>query len=184
MKLTEKIVDVFGYKGLYKISNYGYIISIERKDNKKRPVSSKIIYGNPYKTGHKRVTLFKDGIRGKYLVHRFVAIHFLKNKNNYKVVMHLDDDATNNRVDNLAWGTHKDNSEDMVRKNRQAKGERNGMYGKRGLDCPASKLVIDTETGIFYYSIVEAAFAKGLNTKTLSCYLTGNRKNKTNLKFA
>ena len=34
------------------------------------------------------------------------------------VVMHLDDDPTNNRIDNLRWGTPADNARDMARKGR------------------------------------------------------------------
>ena len=34
------------------------------------------------------------------------------------VVMHLDDDPTNNCIDNLRWGTPTDNARDMARKGR------------------------------------------------------------------
>ena len=34
------------------------------------------------------------------------------------VVMHLDDDPTNNSTDNLRWGTSADNARDMARKGR------------------------------------------------------------------
>lgn len=44
-------------------------------------------------------------------------------------------------------------------------------------------LILDTATGIFYYSMVEATEAYSINTYTLHHYLTGYRKNKTNLKL-
>lgn len=42
------------------------------------------------------------------------------------VVRHLDGDRFNNRLSNLAWGTHAENSEDQVRHGTSARGERNG----------------------------------------------------------
>jgi hypothetical protein len=61
-------------------------------------------------------------------VHRLVAEAFIPNPNNLPSVLHLDDNPSNNNVDNLRWGTHKDNMNDRDSKNRQArlKGENNG----------------------------------------------------------
>lgn len=36
----------------------------------------------------------------------------------YALARHLDDDPTNNRVGNLAWGTHAENTEDAIRNGR------------------------------------------------------------------
>jgi len=61
-------------------------------------------------------------------VHRLVAEAFIPNPNNLPIVLHLDDNPSNNNVDNLRWGTHMDNINDRDSKNRQArlKGEDNG----------------------------------------------------------
>ena len=45
--------------------------------------------------------------------------------------------------------------------------------------CYKARLVINTETGIFYDCIIDAAEAHNLISSTLSNYLTGFRKNKT-----
>lgn len=37
------------------------------------------------------------------------------------VAMHMDDDSTNNAVDNLRWGTQSDNARDCARKSRAAR---------------------------------------------------------------
>ena len=48
--------------------------------------------------------------RGKtYWVHRLVAQAFLSNPKNLTDVNHIDEDPSNNRVDNLEWISHKDN---------------------------------------------------------------------------
>lgn len=44
-----------------------------------------------------------------------------------------------------------------------------------------SRLILDTQTGIYYYSIKEAAYAKNINAGTLSSYFIGKAKNKTSL---
>ena len=44
-----------------------------------------------------------------------------------------------------------------------------------------SKLVIDLENGIFYYSLKQASIAINVNYTTLKYYLSGKLKNKTSL---
>lgn len=52
-----------------------------------------------------------------------------------------------------------------------------------GLNNPRSKLILDTQTGIFYDCVAEAAKAFSMNRGTLKCYLNINSKlkNKTSL---
>jgi hypothetical protein len=53
-----------------------------------------------------------------------------------------------------------------------------------GENCPHSKLIVNTETGIFYFSCSEAARSAGVNKNTLHSYLRGKYKNKTSLIYA
>lgn len=53
-----------------------------------------------------------------YRVNRIIAITFLKNPNNLPCVGHRDNDRTNNRVDNLYWCTHKENTQQCIRDGR------------------------------------------------------------------
>lgn len=62
-------------------------------------------------------------------------------------------------------------------------GSKNGMFGRSGLKSPVSKIVIDTSTGVIFPSISSAALEFGLKMKTLHNQLTGQRKNKTSLRF-
>jgi hypothetical protein len=66
--------------------------------------------------GHEYVQLFdRKGKGHKLLVHRLVAETFIPNPEGHPIVRHLDDDPSNNEVTNLAWGTAKDNHDDMFR---------------------------------------------------------------------
>ena len=58
--------------------------------------------------GYYRVTLYGK-VKERLLVHRLVAEAYIPNPGNLPVVMHLDNDKTNNRVSNLKWGTQSDN---------------------------------------------------------------------------
>lgn len=66
------------------------------------------------KTGHLRVCLYvRPGQGKKYFVHRLVALAFLGESD--LDVLHWDDDPRNNRVENLRYGTDKENWADSAR---------------------------------------------------------------------
>lgn len=50
-------------------------------------------------------------------------------------------------------------------------------------NCHLSKLVLNTETGIYYNSSTEAAIAHCLNINTMHKYMAGKYKRKTSLKY-
>jgi hypothetical protein len=53
-------------------------------------------------------------------VHRLVCIAFKGEPPFPKAqVRHRDNDPSNNREDNLSWGTHRDNMDDRIRHNRE-----------------------------------------------------------------
>lgn len=68
-----------------------------------------------------------------------------------------------------------------------SKGNKGKVFGRKfkeaistrmkGGSNPQSKIVLDTETGIFYETITDAAFVYGVNAKTLSNMLNGWQKN-------
>lgn len=60
-------------------------------------------------------------------------------------------------------------------------GSTHPMFGKRGADVVNSKLVLDTQTGIFYECAREAAEAKNIGYSYAKSMLNGTLKNKTSL---
>ena len=90
---------VVGYEGLYEVSNWGRVKSLNYNHTGK----GKILKQNQIKNGYKSVMLYKDGNGKNYLVHRLVAEAFLPNPNDYKEVNHKDENPQNNIVSNLEW---------------------------------------------------------------------------------
>lgn len=108
----EQWKDIEGYEGLYQISSYGRVKSLERaiiKKNKggnyseyrlKEKILKPLVFD---KYNHVEVELHKDGIREHKQIHRLVAEAFIPNPNNYDVVHHIDHNTQNNTVENLVW---------------------------------------------------------------------------------
>jgi hypothetical protein len=60
----------------------------------------------------------ENGRQKKVDVHRIVAAAFLDNPYDLPIVLHKDDDPSNNHLSNLMWGTQFMNIQDMILKNR------------------------------------------------------------------
>ncbi len=103
--MKELWKDIQGYKGLYKVSNLGNIISLNyRRQN--------IIRNMKYvlsKKGYFRVSLYKNGSDKTFTVHRLVAQAFIDNTENKPEVNHKNSIKIDNYVDNLEWNTTKEN---------------------------------------------------------------------------
>ena len=96
--MIEKWLPVPDYEWKYWISN------LERLKNNKQ-IMKPMVATN----GYLIACLWKNNKQKKFVIHRLVANVFIDNPNNYKEVNHLDEDKTNNRVDNLEWCSHKYN---------------------------------------------------------------------------
>ena len=113
----EEWVYVKGSKNRYIISNKGNLVRV--KDFSVKMISDISI---DYKKGIKRHKLNTQGylyfnlqgcnkyIRKHYqLAHRLVAFHFIPNPKYKRFVNHIDNDKTNNNVNNLEWVTPQEN---------------------------------------------------------------------------
>lgn len=96
----------------YFVSRYGEVLSM-RKENK-----FTILKTWPNQYGHQMIRLQNSAGKKCFLVHRLVAEAFLPNLEALPVVMHKDDDPTNNDIMNLKWGTQRDNMQDCFDKER------------------------------------------------------------------
>ena len=121
--------DVPGYEGLYQISNFGNVKSLERIDNSNHFHEEKILKQKIFRNGYWYVNLSKDGKHHNYHVHRIVAKLFVKNSLNKPQVNHIDGDKTNNNVNNLEWVTMSENIRHGYKTGLiSTKGEKNGQH--------------------------------------------------------
>lgn len=100
---------VVGYEGLYEVSNDGRIRSLRPGKRNLRELQM-----HPNQSGHLRVSLSKHTAVRWLFVHRVVAAAFL-GPSELPLVRHLNDIKTDNRVENLAYGTPRDNGLDAMR---------------------------------------------------------------------
>ena len=96
--------DIEGYEGLYQVSNLGRIKSLHG-------LSEKIMKNSNGSGGYQKLSLTKNKIPKNFFVHRLVAQAFIPNPESKPEVNHIDEDKTNNRVDNLNWMTSKENND-------------------------------------------------------------------------
>lgn len=112
--VEERWLPVIGFEKLYEVSDFGRVRALERRHPGKRGGMyirrSKIIKTSILKrTGYVGVTLRDKKIEKHYLLHRLVAIHFIKNGFNKKEVNHISGNKTDNRYFNLEWVTSSEN---------------------------------------------------------------------------
>ena len=104
-----------GYEGIYEVSDLGRVRSLPRRDTKGRRVRGRVRTLTAGPSGHQKVNLHRGGVGHSEKVHRLVALAFLGAPSEGQEVRHLDGDPSNNKVDNLRWGTRSENIRDSVR---------------------------------------------------------------------
>lgn len=98
--------SVKGYEGIYEISNLGNLKSLGNSFSRKEKLIKKVSNSD----GYYKVLLHKKGFRKNFFVHRIVAVTFINNIKNNNEINHINGIKTDNRVENLEWCTHKENS--------------------------------------------------------------------------
>jgi ribosomal protein L37AE/L43A len=105
-----------GYKGLYKVSNYGQVLSMPRATTRLR-----LLKGTQRGLGYRAVSLSRDGYVRTILVHQLVMGAFIGACPEGEEIRHLDGDPSNNALSNLAYGDHAANMQDVIRHGRNAR---------------------------------------------------------------
>lgn len=115
---TERIIyfymwkDIVGYEWLYQVSDCNeWVKSLNYNHTNK----SKILIWGKHRDWYRIHNLSKNWVSNPKNLHRLVALTFIPNPDNLPVVMHLDNDPTNNNVTNLKWGTVQENNKQCVR---------------------------------------------------------------------
>lgn len=107
------------------------------------------------KNGYLQCTLTKDKKHYGFLVHRVIAQCYIPNPNNLETVDHINNDKTDNRVENLRWMTRRENTTRAV-----------------------SRAVLCVETGKTYLNAVEAGKETGIHFGNIRRVCKGDKYRK------
>lgn len=123
----ENWLPIPEYEDLYEIDTYGNIKSL---------ITNKILKPQLDRKGYFRIGLTKNKKQKFYLIHRLVALTFLPNPNDYKIINHKDGNPKNNYVENLEWCTYSYNIQHAYNT-----GLKKGISAEhKGINNPKSKL--------------------------------------------
>ena len=184
---------VVGYEGLYEVSSFGRVRSLDRICPKGRIRKGKSKKLTIDKKGYLTVGLSKNSHRKLFKVHRLVAGAFMPNTNNLPMINHKDENKQNNMIwvnddgsidydkSNLEWCTAKYNanygtSKERIRK-KMITNNPKSMLGKFGKEHPNSKPINqytkDDEFIKSWDSIRDVEREMGYSVSNISCCLRG-----------
>lgn len=138
---TVRFVDIVGYEGKYQVSAGGSVMCLGSSSTMYYKPRPRVLKPDVLQFGYCQVTLYMNGVPKKFYIHRLVATAYLPNPMNYPIVNHIDNNPSNNNVENLEWCTRKHNAQHSIKCNRKRvfRGEENGNAKLKQGDIPIIK---------------------------------------------
>lgn len=133
--MSEEIwKPVVGYESFYDVSNLGRVRTYRLKGSSIGTLSSepRLMRDHIQNNGYKFLFLSKGGVAKRYLVHRLVAEAFIPNPDHKRCVDHINTVKWDNRVENLRWVTHSENSNNPITRENAKEGFYNSSWYKEG----------------------------------------------------
>lgn len=110
----EQWLPICDYEGHYEISDLGRVKSFKRGRER---ILKPMLIGRPK---YCAVALHKGGVRNVRKIHHLVLETFVGERPPGMMGLHDNDVSTDNRLENLSWGTGSENQCDSVRNQRHA----------------------------------------------------------------
>lgn len=164
--------DIEGFIGFYQVSNFGRVRSLDRFCNGRKRKGSIMAFTE--RKGYLYVHLRNGEISKSYSVHRLVAQAFIPNPDNLPQVNHINEDKTDNRVENLEWCTTTYNLNYGNRNTRVGNKLRNNKRSK-----PVSQYTLDGELIKVWPSLSEIARNCPFDISAISANCLGKYNSKT-----
>lgn len=179
--------DIQGYEGLYQVSNFGRVRSLDKKvkcrGGKYRLVKGRIMQPVHSGANYSAINLYKDKHHHMQYVHRLVAKAFIPNPNGYLEINHKDENKDNNNVSNLEWcdriynnnyGTH--NARTSKTRKSAPKYAKQSIRNGRKQSKPVIQLTLDGKTINEYPSVAEAGRQNGFKKCAIANCCCGRQK--------
>jgi hypothetical protein len=152
--------DIKGYEGFYRISNIGNVKSL----NRYRQKNDRILKQSPAgQRGYLHVHLSRENVKKYHYVHILVLENFVGPRPENQEARHFpDNNVTNNKLDNLRWGTRQENQLDRWHNNTMCEGEKQWMAKLKISD------VLNIRDLVKYYSQKQVARIYGISRTQVS----------------
>lgn len=169
--------DINGYEGLYQVSDTGLIRANQRKG------TSGGIRKLHLNKGYPVIILHKNGKKKTFQVHRIVALAFINNPECKPEINHIDENKSNNCIENLQWVTSKENANWGTRNTRISEYVKNNPIpmppGKKRVGMKKEVIQLDPVTKEIvsrYESTIAASNSIGCSNGNISECCNGKRK--------
>lgn len=178
-KTVEEWRDIEGYEGLYQVSDWGRVRSL----NYHRQGVTKIMKPQ-LRCGYYRIQLKKDKVSSNKSIHKLVAKAFIPNIENKPIIDHIDGNSKNNVAWNLRWCTQLENNNFEIHINNLSKGQKGRKHSSDSIEKKRKSLYknidqissIDGEIIASYNGAKNAAKSTNTNYQTLSNCCNGRCK--------
>lgn len=175
-KLVEEWRDIAGYEGLYQVSDWGNVRSLNYKH------TGKVKNMSPQKSkgGYSRVLINFKKMRKQCSVHRLVAEAFIPNPENKEQVDHIIpiSNGGTNEVWNLRWATAGENSNNPLTKENKKYPHTKEQHDKiaKALSKSVIQMTLDNQFIREWNSTKEIERELGFNHWAISACCRGIRK--------
>lgn len=163
--------DVVGFEGLYQISSFGRVKSLERFYkciNGHKRFKKVCIMSPEYNTRYGKIIFIKERKIHSKMIHRLVAQAFIPNPENKPQVNHKDGNKRNNNVNNLEWMTPYENIHHALDNGLTPKCKGETHYQSIKVKC--------TNCGIIFNTMTEAAIHFKISRTHLRDFFLGKTK--------